>query len=313
MNNNNVSLLQTQIYNILLDDKSFEETKYLIDNVIKRGGSLYKPLNSNGDYVFHVLVYCIVNHINNNLFKYRNNDIGKKCYYFINLDCNVELINNNYETPLYYLCTSYTKNIVEQKKLIIFLLDCGCDIDYCYNNYDKPMIIDYLENEIDVGYNKYYIDIFYSNIIDFLKNFKKIIHYCLSIPLYCFKYILRNNIIDIKRELLLYSNTKIKDFNINKNVFYKNNHFCYKKTFLYLVNNEKNDNYPDNILINNKYILKYIKDSYNIWNPSNHYIKELYVKQIIYNMFLIKNRLILIKKDNLYLPDELWFNIFTFL
>ena len=70
-------LQQEEILNILLDNKSFETTKSEIEIVVKKGGSLHEPLNNNGDYIFHILVKCITNHIENDFYKYRNKDIEK--------------------------------------------------------------------------------------------------------------------------------------------------------------------------------------------------------------------------------------------
>ena len=55
-NNNIFNQHQTNIEKILLDNKSIEETITEIDLEIKNGGSIYEPLNENGDFIFHILV-----------------------------------------------------------------------------------------------------------------------------------------------------------------------------------------------------------------------------------------------------------------
>lgn len=310
---NNILLQQTNIEKILLNNKSFEQTKKEINSEIQNGGNIHEPLNNNGDYIFHILVKCITTHIENNFYKYKNKDIQQKCNYFINQDCDIETSNNDNETPLYSLCVTYTKNIEDKNNMIQFLLECGASINYCYLKFNKKPIIKFLQDDIDMGYNKFYVDKYYRYLIHLLDNYNYIVDCCLYSSLECFRYILRNNMVDINYELLTYATNEIEiNNNIEKSCFYNEEVFDYKKTFLYLFNKHNHSTIgANNFKKRNKLILKYIEDSLNIWNPSNHYIKNWYIKDTIHDLLIIKKRLFI--KNTFYLPDELWFKIFSFL
>ena len=249
------------------------------------------------------------------MYNYKNKDIEKKCNYFINKNCDIEALNNDNETPLYYLCTLYTKNIEDQKYMIHFLLDSGSSINYSHYKFKKQKITNYLRDDIDLGYNKHYVDMFYGYLIDLFNNYNHIIDCSLYSSLESFRYILRNNKLDIKKKLFKYSMNKMFVYDIDKKCFYDKTYFNYKKTLLYLFNNENSENnfyqYYENNPTRNKLILKYIEDSFTKWKPCNHYIQNWCLKESINNMLIIKNRLV--KNNTFYLPDELWFKIFPFL
>ena len=71
------------MYNIqtLLEEEfskqGFNEEK--INNLIMLGADIHKPVNNDGDYLLHSLVWFI--------FKYNNNDLDKKFNYLVDNKC----------------------------------------------------------------------------------------------------------------------------------------------------------------------------------------------------------------------------------
>ena len=205
----------------------------------------------------------------------------------------------------------HIQKISKIKNMIHFLLDCGSSFKSS-DEFNKQPIIKYLNDEIDIGYCKFYVEVFYLYLINLFRNYNYLIQCCLYSHIDCFRYILSNEMLDIKYELLNFANNQIINNNIDKLNFY-NEHkkFDYKKTFLYLFNKYNSNQINNNFEKRNTVILKYIEDYLSVWKPSNNYIKNWEIKEKIHDLLIIKNRLLI--KNSYYLPNELWFKLFSFI
>ena len=302
--------LQQQLYDILTSNKSFDETKYIIDTLINYGGDIHKPLTNKGEYAFHAIIKRV--------FKSYaiDTDLEKICEYLLQLCCNINALNNDNETPFYYLCSNFSRNYKTKHFMIEYLLESGSIMDYS-ERFGKKDLLRMLNDETLQGRNTY-SDIFDSKLETFILEYWYIIDYCLYSSLISFKYILRNRIIDIKHLLLKYAEHKIFEYT-DEEYFYDDDKFDYKTTYWYMVNEEHSQlEFKKDTLLKayfderNKSILHYIEDSLNYWSPVRHYIQPTCVRNAVWCILLIQNKINQVEKHPLFLPPELWFHICSF-
>uniref|UniRef100_A0A6C0EKG3 Ankyrin repeat protein n=1 Tax=viral metagenome TaxID=1070528 RepID=A0A6C0EKG3_9ZZZZ len=88
-----------------------------MDNLISNGSNLHRPVNKDGDYLIHCLLWCI--------FRYNNTDIDKKLSYLTSNNCDLNVYNKRGETPLEIICLGFTKNYYEKQRMISNLIMLG--------------------------------------------------------------------------------------------------------------------------------------------------------------------------------------------
>ena len=113
-----------------------------INNLIMLGADIHKPVNNNGDYLLHSLVWCI--------FKYNNNDLDTKFNYLVDNKGILNRCNKKNETPFELICGGCTKNYYEKHKIISKLLMLGV----LHNNFYINRILNVcsiLEEEVPYG------------------------------------------------------------------------------------------------------------------------------------------------------------------
>lgn len=318
---NNIDVYQKELFNNLISNDCFENTKNSIFLTIKNGGNLHKPITEEADYIFHILVSLVCNaefkfkKIDNNRRQlitnkkyYKDKDILKKCYLMLSLDCDVNALNNNDETPIDKLCKIHTNNIIGKNQMILFLLESGGYFNF--NNIKKE-----LENSIYNGYNKYNTDIYYGNIIKFLSSYNSISDYILYSSTLSLKYIFRNKRDDFLMKMkTIFTNMKtfedyIKSLQFLLNIGNNNN-----TTKFFMNEREYKIQYSQSNISNKKckLIINLLKNSFN-WSPSIHLTKNNIFKKKVKLLLNIENKLDILNKDEFFLPKELWFLIFTFM
>ena len=125
-----------KMYNIqtLLEEEfskqGFNEEK--INNLIMLGADIHKPVNNDGDYLLHSLVWFI--------FKYNNNDLDKKFNYLVDNKCILNRRNKKNKTPFELIWGGCTKNYYEKHKIISKLLM----LDVLHNNFYINRILNVL-------------------------------------------------------------------------------------------------------------------------------------------------------------------------
>ena len=304
--------LQQKMYDILTSNKPYDYTKTVIENLIEQGADIHKPLTEKGEYAFHA--------INRRIFNYNNVDIRKISDYLLQHNCDINALDNDNKNPLYILCEEHTKNYTEKHKMIEYLLESGAS-PFSERNID---LLELLDDKLELGYNSC-SDRFDTELETFLLEYTDIVDYCAYSSPNSFKYILRNTLINVRKiidiKYILYKYAKNKIFKtIKEEYIYSNNLFDYKKAPWYVMDKEFipidfKRNTPIKMYDEkrNKAIFKYIDDAINYWSPSRHYIQPTCVRNAVWSILLTQHKINQIEDHPLFLPEELWFIICSFL
>lgn len=323
--------LKEEAISIIRNNEEFKEAE--LCKLMDQGLNIHRPINENGDMIFHSFVHA--------LFEYKEGSsschiieekvILQKIKFLMRNEVDFNIYNNVGKTALFHLLTGYSQHNFSRRAYVIhLLLSCGVDLhNYLYNSYNTT-IIEWLENDMRMGYYKYYVERYTDAIISCISN-NNIIHTVIIGDIFTFKYSITINNIIFKHNLLCFINSRIEYYDIHKYYNSKTKHFNFDKCITLIIeycniniiehNNDYrlvNDFVPilkesRNIVLTEKIQqkIKIYNDSIAYWKPSTHYIKCNSVRCGVWCLLLASERRHQLDLCNL--PPELWLHICSFL
>jgi len=324
--------LKEEAISIISNNEGFKEAE--LRKLMKQGLNIHIPINDEtGDMIIHSFVHALFeyNEGSSSCHIIEQKVILQKIKFLMRNEVDFNIYNNVGKTAIFHLLTGYSQhNFSRREYAIHLLLSCGVDLhSYLYNSYNTT-IIEWLENDMRMGYYKHYVERYTDAVISCISN-NNIIHTVIIGDIFTFKYSITINNIIFKHNLLCFINSRIESYDIHKYYNSKTKHFNFDKCVTLIIeycniniiehNNDYrlvNDFVPilkesRNIVLTEKLQqkIKIYKDSIDYWKPSTHYIKCNSVRCGVWCLLLASERRH--KLDVCNLPPELWLHICSFL